>query len=82
MKAEHLGYMRQPFDTSNYLFFSLLKSACTTEEENEKLTNLFVGYKMHDIEENKKNLTKSCRIRTGSLLHMTTLLYQLGHPFY
>ena len=61
MKAEHLGYMRQPFDTSNYLFFSLLKSACTTEEENEKLTNLFVGYKMHDIEENKKNLKHSLK---------------------
>jgi hypothetical protein len=58
MQAEHIGYIRQPFDTSNYLFYCLLKSACTDEESLDKLNNLFVSYKMKDIEENKKNLKK------------------------
>lgn len=58
MKAAHIGYMRQPFDTSNYLFYTLLKSACDDEESVEKLNNLFISYKIKDIEENKINLKK------------------------
>ena len=62
MSAQHIGYMKEPFDTSNYLFFSLLKSAIKTinnlneEEELNNLTNLFLGYKSQDLEANKRNL--------------------------
>lgn len=56
MEAEHVGYMREPFETKNYLFFSILKSACQTKEQQDKLIDLFVGYKSYDIAENKKNL--------------------------
>jgi len=37
LRASHLGYMKEPFDSSNYLFYSILKSACDTEEENSML---------------------------------------------
>ena len=66
MVSEHVGYMKEPFDTSNYLFFSLLKSACETypassphAKENEwvdKLTDLWMTYKSQDLAESKKNL--------------------------
>lgn len=56
MNAEHVGYMREPFDTKNYLFFTILKSACKTKEDNDKLIDLFIGYKSLDIVTSKKNL--------------------------
>jgi hypothetical protein len=67
MGSQHIGYMKEPFDSSNYLFFSLLKLACTnytsfpnydeeTERLHNKLTNLFIGYKSQDLEANKRNL--------------------------
>ena len=55
MTAEHVGYMKEPFDTSNYLFYSILKSACKGALEN-KLTDLFMGYKAQDLQANKNNL--------------------------
>jgi hypothetical protein len=61
MTAQHIGYMKEPFDTSNYLFYSILKEACKTDEQKEKLTNLFIGYKAQDIAENKRNLKQSIK---------------------
>jgi hypothetical protein len=61
MTAQHIGYMKEPFDTSNYLFYSILKNACKTDEQKEKLTNLFIGYKAQDIAENKRNLKESIK---------------------
>jgi hypothetical protein len=71
---DHIGYMKEPFDSSNYLFFSLLKNACTSyknEDEKEltdeskklqsQLVDLFVGYKAQDISENKRNLKQSIK---------------------
>ena len=55
MTGEHVGYMKEPFDTSNYLFYSILKSACKGNLEN-KLTDLFMGYKAQDLQANKNNL--------------------------
>jgi hypothetical protein len=49
LMAEHIGYMREPFDSSSYLFFSMLKSACITQDDKHKLTNLFISYKAQDI---------------------------------
>ena len=56
MKGEHIGYMQEPFDTTNYLFYSLLKSTLTSQEDIDKLNDLFVGYMYRDIQENKANL--------------------------
>jgi hypothetical protein len=53
--------MKEPFDTSNYLFYSIIKEACKTDEQKEKLTNLFIGYKAKDISENKRNLKQSIK---------------------
>jgi hypothetical protein len=61
MTAQHIGYMKEPFDTSNYLFYSIIKEACKTDEQKEKLTNLFIGYKAQDIAENKRNLKQSIK---------------------
>jgi hypothetical protein len=61
MKAEHIGYMKEPFDSSSYLFYSMLKSACITQDDKDKLTNLFIGYKAQDIAENKRNLKQSIK---------------------
>jgi hypothetical protein len=61
MTAQHIGYMKEPFDTSNYLFYSVLKNACKSDEQKEKLTNLFIGYKAQDIAENKRNLKESIK---------------------
>jgi hypothetical protein len=55
MTGQHVGYMKEPFDTSNYLFYSILKSACKGDLEN-KLTDLFMGYKAQDLQANKNNL--------------------------
>jgi hypothetical protein len=55
MTGQHVGYMKEPFDTSNYLFYSILKSACKGDLEN-KLTDLFIGYKAQDFQANKNNL--------------------------
>lgn len=60
MTAEHIGYMKEPFDSSNYLFFSILKSACKNGLEN-KLIDLFMGYKAQDLDANKKNLKTSLK---------------------
>jgi hypothetical protein len=57
MTAEHVGYMKEPFDSSNYLFFSILKSACKdSPEDMSKLIDLYMGYKAKDLEQNKTNL--------------------------
>jgi len=61
MKGEHIGYMREPFDTTNYLFYSLLKSALTSEEEEQKLNDLFVNYMVKDRQENKANLKNNLK---------------------
>lgn len=58
MTGEHVGYMREPFDTKNYLFFSILKSACKTESEKDLLVELFSVYKSEDLLKNKSNLKK------------------------
>jgi hypothetical protein len=54
--ASHIGYMKEPFDTTNYLFFSLLKSACKSQESSSKLNDLFFSYKVKDVEDYKANL--------------------------
>ena len=56
MKAEHIGYMREPFDSTNYLFYSILKSSLTSQEDIDKLNELFVGYMYKDLQESKENL--------------------------
>jgi len=64
LKAAHVGYMREPFDSKNYLFFSLLKSACKKQDDltpnihefQDRLVDLFVGYKSYDISQSHKNL--------------------------
>jgi hypothetical protein len=56
LSAQHIGYMKEPFETTNYLFFSLLKSACRTEEATSKLNELFFSYKIKDVQEYKANL--------------------------
>ena len=61
MTAEHIGYMKEPFDTSNYLFYSILKSVCKTKDLEDKLTNLFIGYKSQDLIELKNNLRVSIK---------------------
>lgn len=62
MAAQHIGYMKEPFDTSNYLFYSLLKSSCVgNTNDEEKLKDLFITYKMKDIEQNKANLKTSVK---------------------
>jgi len=61
MKAEHIGYMKEPFDSSSYLFYSMLKSVCITQDDKDKLINLFIGYKAQDIAENKRNLKQSIK---------------------
>jgi len=56
MRAQHIGYMKEPFDTTNYLFYSILKSALTSQENIDKLNALFVEYMYTDLQENKQNL--------------------------
>lgn len=56
MKAQHIGYMKEPFDTTNYLFYSILKSSLTSQEDIDKLNSLFVDYMYKDLQENKQNL--------------------------
>jgi hypothetical protein len=55
-RAEHVGYIREPFSTSNYLLYSLLESSIESERDREKLQKLFISYKAEDIAESKKNL--------------------------
>ena len=62
MTGQHVGYMKEPFDTSNYLFFSILKNACQWEPVKAiKLVNLFIGYKSQDLIANKNNLKVSIK---------------------
>jgi len=66
LKAAHVGYLREPFDSKNYLFFGLLKSACQNQDAlsqdidstdyQDRLVDLFVGYKSYDISQSHKNL--------------------------
>jgi len=56
MKAQHIGYMKEPFDSTNYLFYSILKSALTSQENIDKLNELFLEYMYKDLQENKQNL--------------------------
>ena len=56
MTAQHIGYMKEPFDSSNYLFYSILKSACSLKSGEMLLTDLFISYKAKDLEANKINL--------------------------
>ena len=56
MTAQHIGYMKEPFDSSNYLFYSILKSACNLKSGEMLLTDLFISYKAKDLEANKRNL--------------------------
>lgn len=56
MQGDHVGYLREPFDTSNYLFYSMLACFCDTHENIEKLDKLFLEYKAKDIQEAKSNL--------------------------
>ena len=65
MTAEHIGYMKEPFDSSNYLFYSILKSVCKTKELEDKLTNLFIGYKSQDLIQLKNNLRVSIKGNQG-----------------
>jgi len=61
MSAEHIGYMQEPFDSSNYLFYSILKSACQTSDEEDKLTDIFISYKSIDLLKNKEELKISLK---------------------
>jgi hypothetical protein len=56
MPAQHIGYIKDPFDTTGYILFSLLKSACRTQESISKLNDLFFSYKIKDLEQYKANL--------------------------
>lgn len=56
LNAEHIAWFQEPFDTSSYLFYSLLMYCMDTDEEKEKLKNLFMKYRSMDMENNKKNL--------------------------
>lgn len=56
LTAQHIGYLKEPFDSTNYLFFSLLKSSLTNEEDASKLNDLFISYMYKDLQENKQNL--------------------------
>jgi hypothetical protein len=64
MTAEHVGYMKEPFDSSNYLFFSILKSASDLKSAEANLTDLFIKYKSQDLIQIKNNLKTSI---TGNL---------------
>lgn len=56
LNAEHVAWIQEPFDSSSYLFYSLLMYCMDTEEDKEKLINLFMKYRSIDMENNKKNL--------------------------
>jgi hypothetical protein len=66
MTAEHVGYMKEPFESSNYLFFSMLKRAVINNTfqdpiELQKLIQLFTSYKEQDYLANKRNLKTSIK---------------------
>ena len=56
LNAEHIAWFQEPFDSSSYLFYSLLMYCMDTDEEKEKLKNLFMTYRSIDMDNNKKNL--------------------------
>lgn len=61
LQAEHIGYMREPFETSNYLFYSILKSTVVGKEEEDMLVDMFLEFKSRDIAEAKANLKESIK---------------------
>lgn len=65
MRGQHMGYVKEPFDTSSYLFYSLLLSGLHGLDDNtEKLKDMFLEYKAKDMAEAKRNLKQSIK---GSL---------------
>jgi len=63
--AEHVGFLKQPFDSDSALFFSLLSSyvydyysdndeGMGIDEAYEKLVGLFISFKKQDFEERKQ----------------------------
>jgi hypothetical protein len=79
LRASHLGYMNEPFDSSNYLFYSILKSACDTEEEKGWLKNIFIEYKSIDFDENKRNLKQIIKgsLDVNTRLSFSDALYKI-----
>lgn len=61
MRGQHIGYFKEPFDTTNYLFYSLLRSSLTNQSEIDKLNDLFVQYMHRDMQENKLNLKQNLK---------------------
>jgi len=79
LRASHLGYMNEPFDSSNYLFYSILKSACDTEEEKSMLKDIFIEYKSIDFDENKRNLKQIIKgsLDVNTRLSFSDALYKI-----
>jgi hypothetical protein len=79
LKGEHLAWMQEPFDSNNYLFFSLLMFAMDTEEDKQKLVDLFISYKAKDIEENKRNLKQNLKgsFDINSRISFSDALYKI-----
>lgn len=66
MNAAHVGYFKEPFETSNYLFYSFLKYCLLDARPEqpqyvEQLVSLFLNYKQRDIEQSKNNLRENIR---------------------
>ena len=79
LRASHLGYMNEPFDSSNYLFYSVLKSACDTEEEKSMLKDIFIEFKSIDFDENKRNLKQIIKgsLDVNTRLSFSDALYKI-----
>jgi hypothetical protein len=50
-KSEYTGYLKEPFDTNNLLFYLILRNINknATEEDKKKIENLFLEYKAQDL---------------------------------
>ena len=56
MNGQHVGYLREPFDTSNYLFYSLLDYLVFIDGDKEKLDQMFLSFKAADVRKAKSEL--------------------------
>jgi hypothetical protein len=61
-RSEYVGFLREPFDTNNFLFYSFLRSICNSDVTLlEKLDDLFLSYKAKDLE--KSNIEDKLKIK-------------------
>lgn len=74
-RSEYTGFLREPFDTNNFLFYSFLRALCKTNTNQEwsatpteeqkklldKLDELFLSFKVKDLE--KSNTEEKLKIK-------------------